>query len=187
MALNDGLRLVLFQMVLGFFVDSQSAQACDGQGAASQRFAVLGCEGGEECHGLADHRGRRMEGAIPIKLVSASDAVERSGRSAADLRLPALALHADPPTSPRGGDDRDSGGGPPRLREAHPTAITAMTSEQAAQLIDQTLALVHERLQDLQREALGPEQRALAAEFREWSDPAGGRIDLMICPGLAGG
>jgi hypothetical protein len=62
-----------------------------------------------------------------------------------------------------------------------------MTSEQAAQLIDQTLALVHERLQDLQREARGPEQRALAAEFREWSDPDGGRIDLMICPGLAGG
>jgi hypothetical protein len=70
---------------------------------------------------------------------------------------------------------------------AHPIAITPMTSEQAAQLIDQTLALVDERLQDLQREALGPEQRALAAEFREWSDPAGGRIDLMICPGLAGG
>jgi hypothetical protein len=59
-----------------------------------------------------------------------------------------------------------------------------MTSEQAAQLIDHTLAQVHQRLQDLQ--AHTAEQRALAAEFREWSDPADGRIDLMLCPGLAG-
>ena len=56
-----------------------------------------------------------------------------------------------------------------------------MTSEQAAQLIDHTLALVHDRLQLLQ--AHGPERRALAAEFREWAEPKGGCIDLMLCPG----
>ena len=56
-----------------------------------------------------------------------------------------------------------------------------MTSEQAAQLIDHTLALVHDRLQQLQSQ--GPEQRALAAEFREWAEPKGGCIDLMLCPG----
>ena len=53
-----------------------------------------------------------------------------------------------------------------------------MTSEQAAQLIDHTLALVHDRLQLLQ--AQGPEQRALAAEFREWAEPKGGCIDLRV-------
>jgi hypothetical protein len=58
-----------------------------------------------------------------------------------------------------------------------------MTSEQAAQLIDHTLALVHDRLQQLQPH--GPEQRALAAEFREWAEPTGGCIDLMLCPGTA--
>lgn len=61
-----------------------------------------------------------------------------------------------------------------------------MTSEQAAQLIDDTLDLVHRRLQDLQAAALAAEQRALAAEFREWRDPSGGHIDLMVFPGLAG-
>lgn len=39
-----------------------------------------------------------------------------------------------------------------------------MTSEQAAQLIDDTLDLVHQRLQDLQAQALPREQRALAEE-----------------------
>jgi hypothetical protein len=61
----------------------------------------------------------------------------------------------------------------------------AMTSDQAAQLIDDTLDLVHRRLQDLQGQALGAEQRALAAEFREWRHPEGGHIDLMVFPGLA--
>ena len=60
-----------------------------------------------------------------------------------------------------------------------------MTSEQAAQLIDDTLDLVHQRLQDLQSRALGPEGRALAAEFREWRQPVGGHIDLMVFPGIA--
>jgi hypothetical protein len=60
-----------------------------------------------------------------------------------------------------------------------------MTSEQAAQLIDNTLDLVHQRLQDLESQALPQEQRALAAEFREWRHPAGGHIDLMVFPGLS--
>jgi hypothetical protein len=60
-----------------------------------------------------------------------------------------------------------------------------MTSEQAAQLVDATLDLVHQRLQDLQGQALEPEQRALAAEFREWRHPEGGHIDLMVFPGMA--
>lgn len=61
----------------------------------------------------------------------------------------------------------------------------AMTSEQAAQLIDNTLDLVHQRLQDLESQSLDHEHRALAAEFREWRQPAGGHIDLMVFPGLA--
>ena len=61
-----------------------------------------------------------------------------------------------------------------------------MTSEQAAQLIDDTLDLVHQRLQDLQAQALPREQRALAEEFREWRNPVGGHIDLMVFPGLGG-
>ncbi len=60
-----------------------------------------------------------------------------------------------------------------------------MTSEQAAQLIDDTLDLVHQRLQDLQASALLSEHRALAEEFREWRHPVGGHIDLMVFPGLA--
>jgi hypothetical protein len=61
----------------------------------------------------------------------------------------------------------------------------AMTSEQAAQLIDNTLDLVHQRLLDLEAQSLRPEQKALAAEFREWRQPTGGHIDLMVFPGLA--
>ena len=61
----------------------------------------------------------------------------------------------------------------------------AMTSEQAAQLIDDTLDLVHQRLQELQAQALPREQHALAEEFREWRHPVGGHIDLMVFPGLA--
>lgn len=60
-----------------------------------------------------------------------------------------------------------------------------MTSEQAAQLIDNTLDLVHHRLQDLEAQALIHEQQALAEEFREWRHPTGGHIDLMVFPGLA--
>ncbi len=61
----------------------------------------------------------------------------------------------------------------------------AMTSEQAAQLIDNTLDLVHQRLLDLESQCLDHEHRALAAEFREWRQPADGHIDLMVFPGLA--
>jgi len=64
-------------------------------------------------------------------------------------------------------------------------ASPAMTAEQAAQLIDTTLDLVHQRLQDLQAQSLPAEQRALAAEFREWRHPSGGHIDLMVFPGPA--
>jgi hypothetical protein len=60
-----------------------------------------------------------------------------------------------------------------------------MTSEQAAQLIDNTLDLVHQRLQDLEAQALPQEHKALADEFREWRQPAGGHIDLMVFPGLS--
>jgi hypothetical protein len=66
-----------------------------------------------------------------------------------------------------------------------PIASRAMTSEQAAQLIDNTLDLVHQRLQDLEAQALPQEHKALAAEFREWRQPAGGHIDLMVFPGLS--
>jgi hypothetical protein len=58
-----------------------------------------------------------------------------------------------------------------------------MTSEQAAQLIDHTLAQVQDRLQQLQPHTA--EQQALAAEFREWVEPRGDCIDLMLCPGTA--
>jgi hypothetical protein len=61
-----------------------------------------------------------------------------------------------------------------------------MTSEQAAQLIDNALDSVHQRLQELEIQCLHHEQRALAAEFREWRQPDGGHIDLMVFPGLAG-
>jgi hypothetical protein len=60
-----------------------------------------------------------------------------------------------------------------------------MTSEQAAQLIDNTLDLVHQRLQDLESQSLIHEHHALAEEFREWRHPTGGHIDLMVFPGLS--
>jgi len=59
-----------------------------------------------------------------------------------------------------------------------------MTSEQAAQLIDDTLDLVHQRLQELEAAENQHDQKALAAEFREWRQPLGGHIDLMVCPGF---
>jgi hypothetical protein len=45
--------------------------------------------------------------------------------------------------------------------------------------------LVHQRLQDLEAQALTQEHKALAAEFREWRQPSGGHIDLMVFPGLS--
>ena len=69
--------------------------------------------------------------------------------------------------------------------EMHHSFSLVMTSEQAAQLIDDTLDLVHQRLQDLQASALDREHQALADEFREWRHPVGGHIDLMVFPGLA--
>ena len=58
-----------------------------------------------------------------------------------------------------------------------------MTTEQAALLIDTTLDQVHQRLRDLGDQSLSHEQHALAAEFREWRQPVGGHIDLMVFPG----
>lgn len=72
-----------------------------------------------------------------------------------------------------------------RLQESQ-SRSAAMTSEQAAQLIDNTLDLVHQRLQALQALSLPGEHQALADEFREWRHPVGGHIDLMVFPGLAG-
>jgi len=69
------------------------------------------------------------------------------------------------------------------LRQAH-VAADAMTSEQAAQLIDDTLDLVHQRLISLEHEQQTQAHRALAEEFREWRHPSGGHIDLMVCPGF---
>ena len=60
-----------------------------------------------------------------------------------------------------------------------------MSGEDASRLIDDTLDLVHQRLQVLQAQALPREQHALAEEFREWRHPVGGHIDLMVFPGLA--
>ena len=59
-----------------------------------------------------------------------------------------------------------------------------MTSEQAAQLIDDTLDLVHQRLLSLEQAKQTRAHRALTEEFREWRHPSGGHIDLMVCPGF---
>ena len=59
-----------------------------------------------------------------------------------------------------------------------------MTSEQAAQLIDDALDLMQERLESLdQGQPLA--HQALMEEFREWRHPPGGHIDLMVCPGFS--
>jgi hypothetical protein len=63
-------------------------------------------------------------------------------------------------------------------------AADAMTSEQAAQLIDDTLDLVHQRLISLEHEQQIQAHQALSEEFREWRHPSGGHIDLMVCPGF---
>lgn len=57
-----------------------------------------------------------------------------------------------------------------------------MTSEQAAALLDDTLDLVHLRLEHLQLSHQGAECQALEAEFREWRHPSGPEIDLVLCP-----
>jgi hypothetical protein len=62
-----------------------------------------------------------------------------------------------------------------------------MTSEQAAQLIDDTLDLIHQRLQSLEADQRRREHKALSDEFREWRQPSGGHIDLMLCPGFSRG
>ena len=71
----------------------------------------------------------------------------------------------------------------PLLRQGH-GAADAMTSEQAAQLIDDTLDLVHQRLISLEHEQQIQAHKALSEEFREWRHPSGGHIDLMVCPGF---
>jgi hypothetical protein len=63
-------------------------------------------------------------------------------------------------------------------------AAFAMTSEQAAQLIDDTLDLVHQRLMSLEHDQQSQAHKALSEEFREWRHPSGGHIDLMVCPGF---
>ncbi len=77
-----------------------------------------------------------------------------------------------------------SGSGPYKGR----TPMTpTMTSEDAAQLIDDTLDLVHQRLISLEHEQQTQAHKALAEEFREWRHPSGGHIDLMVCPGFPPG
>ncbi len=78
-------------------------------------------------------------------------------------------------------------GGKPYNNPISPTSLAsgAMNSEQAAQLIDNTLDQVHQRLLTLEAQSLSHEHKALAAEFREWRHPSGGHIDLMVFPGLS--
>ncbi|WP_246833788.1 hypothetical protein [Synechococcus sp. CB0101] len=92
-------------------------------------------------------------------------------------------LRSDPPTQARPGGVHYSSALLLRLRRCH-AAADAMTSEQAAQLIDDTLDLVHQRLISLEHEEQTQAHRALAEEFREWRHPSGGHIDLMVCPGF---
>ena len=88
-----------------------------------------------------------------------------------------------PATGPPSRTDRYNPLGVAFLQLAH-LAAWPMTSEQAAQLIDDTLDLVHQRLQELEAAEHQHDQKALAAEFREWRQPLGGHIDLMVCPGF---
>ena len=64
----------------------------------------------------------------------------------------------------------------------HPFAHAAMTAEQAALLIDHTLEHVSERRELLERQNQNHERLALEQEFREWAEPRGSHIDLMLCP-----
>ena len=89
----------------------------------------------------------------------------------------------EPATGPPSRTDRYSPPAAPFLQLTH-FAAWPMTSEQAAQLIDDTLDLVHQRLQELEAAEHQHDQKALAAEFREWRQPLGGHIDLMVCPGF---
>lgn len=89
----------------------------------------------------------------------------------------------DPPTQTTTGGLHYSPTPLPFLRQIN-TADGAMTSEQAAQLIDDTLDLVHQRLVSLEHEQQTQAHKALSEEFREWRHPSGGHIDLMVCPGF---
>ena len=92
-------------------------------------------------------------------------------------------LRADPPTQAGAGGVHYSSAQALLLRLGHAAAL-AMTSEQAAQLIDDTLDLVHQRLISLEHDQQTQAHRALTEEFREWRHPSGGHIDLMVCPGF---
>ncbi len=96
---------------------------------------------------------------------------------------PSGLLRSDLPIPTPGRADRYNAPAGASLQLAH-FAAWPMTSEQAAQLIDDTLDLVHQRLQQLEAAQHKHDQRALAAEFREWRQPLGGHIDLMVCPGF---
>ena len=90
---------------------------------------------------------------------------------------------ADPPTQGSAGGVHYSSALPLLLRQLNAAAF-AMTSEQAAQLIDDTLDLVHQRLMSLEHDQQSQAHKALSEEFREWRHPSGGHIDLMVCPGF---
>ena len=99
------------------------------------------------------------------------------------LPLPGAPSSQGLATGPPSRTDRYNPLGVAFLQLAH-FAAWPMTSEQAAQLIDDTLDLVHQRLQELEAAEHQHDQKALAAEFREWRQPLGGHIDLMVCPGF---
>ena len=92
-------------------------------------------------------------------------------------------VRPDPPTGLGRGGLRYS---PASQQPLHRPVVApdAMTSEQAAQLIDDTLDLVHQRLISLEHNQQPQARKALAEEFREWRHPIGGHIDLMVCPGF---
>ncbi len=90
---------------------------------------------------------------------------------------------ADPPTQASAGGVDYSSALLLLLRRLNAAAF-AMTSEQAAQLIDDTLDLVHQRLMSLEHDQQSQAHKALSEEFREWRHPSGGHIDLMVCPGF---
>lgn len=99
------------------------------------------------------------------------------------MRVCSFSPRADPPTCTGGGALHYSLGRRRRLRRWNELA-DSMTSEQAAQLIDDTLDLVHQRLISLEHEQQTQAHKALTEEFREWRHPSGGHIDLMVCPGF---
>jgi len=64
----------------------------------------------------------------------------------------------------------------------HSFAHTTMAAEQAALLIDHTLEHVAERYELLERVDQNHGRLALQQEFREWAEPRGSRIDLILLP-----